>query len=352
MGRCGCGGAESTTEQVSQTLGEQSISFTAPVYIQATASVVGKKEGEGPLGGLFDQVEEDDMLGQKSWEDAESMFQSKAADLILGKSGLQKDDIRMIFSGDLLAQSIASTFGIGSWSRPIFGLYGACSTMGESLALGSMAVAGGYGDWILAMTSSHFATAEKEFRFPLGYGNQRPLSASWTVTGSGACLLGKKKTKVKITGLTVGKIVDYGMKDSQNMGACMAPAAADTILQNFRDFSRRPEDYDKIFTGDLGSVGQQILLDLLEEEGYQLSGVHEDCGILIFDAKTQDTHAGGSGCGCSATVLASLIVPKIEAGDWKRVLFVPTGAMLSKVSFNEGGTVPGIAQAVVLERED
>lgn len=276
-------------------------------------------------------------------------MQKKAAEMAVEKAGLQIDDIRMMFAGDLLAQSIASCFGIGGLDRPMYGLFGACSTMGESLALASMAVAGRYGEHVLAVTSSHFATAEKEFRFPMGYGTQRPLSASWTVTGSGACVVGTAGGRVKVTGITTGKVTDYGLKDSQNMGACMAPAACGTITQNLKDFGRNPEDYDRIITGDLGYVGQQILLDMMEQEGYQIQKMHEDCGILIYDRETQDTHAGGSGCGCSASVLASYIIPKVACGDWKRVLFVPTGALMSKVSFYEGSSVPGIAQGVVLE---
>lgn len=336
-------------DPMTQILGKQSISFARPVYIQGCASVVGKKEGEGPLGQHFDVVEEDDKLGQKTWEEAESVLQRKAAELAVEKAGLKIEEIRMMFAGDLLAQSIASSFGIGGLDRPMYGLFGACSTMGESLALASMAVAAGYGEHILAVTSSHFATAEKEFRFPLGYGSQRPLSASWTVTGSGACVVGTARGRVRVEGITTGKITDYGLKDSQNMGACMAPAACSTIAQNLRDFGRRPEDYDKIITGDLGYVGQQILLDMMEQEGYQIEKVHEDCGILIYDRETQDTHSGGSGCGCSASVLASYILPKVACGDWKRVLFVPTGALMSKVSFYKGSSVPGIAQGVILE---
>lgn len=337
---------------ITQILGKQSISFAYPVYVRGCAAIVGKKEGEGPLGRHFDEVEEDDKFGQKTWEEAESVMQRKTASMAVGKAGLQMDDIRMIFAGDLLAQSIASSFGIGGLDCPLYGLFGACSTMGESLALASMAVAGGYGEYVLAVTSSHFATAEKEFRFPLGYGNQRPLSASWTVTASGACVVGNKKGKVKITGVTTGKVTDYGLKDSQNMGACMAPAACNTIVQHLKDFGRKPEDYDKIITGDLGYVGQQILLDLLEKEGYPSAKVHGDCGILIYDRETQDTHSGGSGCGCSAAVLASYIIPKVACGDWKRALFVPTGALMSKVSFYEGNSVPGIAQAVILENAE
>ena len=335
-----------------QFLGKQSISFKEPVYIQGFASVVGKKEGEGPLGECFDQVEEDEKFGKKTWEEAESMLQQRTARLAVEKTGIQTEEIRMIFAGDLLAQSIASSFGIGELDRPLYGLFGACSTMGEALSLSSMMVAGGYGDRVLAVTSSHFATAEKEFRFPLGYGSQRPLSASWTLTGSGACVVGKDRGLVKITGLTTGKVTDYGLKDSQNMGACMAPAACSTIAQHLMDFGREPEDYDKIITGDLGYVGQQILLDMMEQQGYRMGNVHEDCGILIYDRETQDTHSGGSGCGCSASVLAGYILPKIIRGEWKKVLFVPTGALMSKVSFYEGSSVPGIAQAVILEGLD
>ena len=246
-------------------------------------------------------------------------------------------------------QSIASSFGIMDLEIPVYGLYGACSTMGEALSLGAMAVSGGFGEYVLSITSSHFGSAEKEFRFPLEYGNQRPLSATWTVTGSGACVLGKKGGKARITGLTTGKIMDYGLKDSLNMGACMAPAACDTIYQNLMDFNRSPEDYDRIITGDLGEVGQRILFDLMAEKGFDIKKQHMDCGIEIFDNATQDTHAGGSGCGCSAATFASYILPKLEKGEWKRILFVPTGALLSKVSFNEGQSVPGIAQAVVVE---
>lgn len=202
---------------------------------------------------------------------------------------------------------------------------------------------------MLAVTSSHFGSAEKEFRFPLGYANQRPLSAHWTVTGSGAFLVGTEKSHIRISGVTVGKIVDYGLKDSQNMGACMAPAAADTIAQNLQDFGRKVEDYDRIITGDLGYVGQDILFDLMQGKGYDIKTKHMDCGMTIYDQQAQDTHAGGSGCGCAAVTLAAYILPKVKKGEWKRILFVPTGALMSTVSFNEGASVPGIAHAIVLE---
>ncbi len=333
-------------------IGKQSIEINRPVYIRNSASVVGTKEGEGPLAELFDMVGQDDMFGCESWEEAESSLQKDAVYLALGKAGVKKEDIRYIFAGDLLGQSIASSFGIASYDIPLIGMYGACSTCGLSLSMGTMAITGGFAEHVVCVTSSHFASAEKEFRFPLAYGNQRPLSASWTVTGSGAFVLsGEEGTnaRARISGITTGKIVDYGIKDSLNMGACMAPSACDTIYQNLKDFNRRPEDYDKIITGDLGSVGQHALIDLLREKDIDISGQHMDCGIEIYDAKEQDTHAGGSGCGCCAVTLSAYILKKIEEGVWKRVLFVPTGALLSKTSFNEGMTVPGIAHGVVLE---
>ena len=333
-----------------QMIGKQSILFHNAVHILSGASMVGKKEGDGPLGKYFDKIgEEDGLFGCQSWEEAESILQKEAVSMAIKKVGLSKEEIRMIYAGDLLAQTIASSFGIIGFEIPVYGLYGACATMGEALSLASMAVAGGYGDYVVAVTSSHFGSAEKEFRFPLGYGNQRPFSATWTVTGSGACVLGRKGGKARITGITTGKIIDYGLKDSLNMGACMAPAASDPIYQNLEDFGRKPEDYDRIITGDLGEVGKEILIDLLKEKGYDVTAKLMDCGIEIYDKETQDTHAGGSGCGCSATTFASYILPKIEKGEWKRVLFVPTGALLSKVSYNEGKSVPGIAQAVVIE---
>lgn len=333
----------------SQMKGLQSLSFQKPPYILASGNVVGKKEGEGPLGKEFDVICEDDKFGADNWEDAESTLQKDAVALALGKAGLEAKDIRYIFAGDLLGQNIATSFGLMDYEIPLFGLYGACSTAGESMALGAMCVAAGYAKNVLTLTSSHFASAEKQFRFPLEYANQRPLSATWTVTGSGAYVLSTQRTHVKISGITTGKIVDYGIHDSLNMGAAMAPAAADTIAAHFTDFGSRPEEYDRIITGDLGTVGQEILFDLLKKKGYDIENNHSDCGIEIFDAKEQDTDAGGSGCGCSASVLSAYYLPKIISGEWKKVLFVPTGALLSTVSYNEGKNVPGIAHGVMLE---
>ncbi len=335
---------------MSQMRGMQSAELEREVYIAAGASVAGKKEGEGPLGEKFDIVCQDPMFGQDSWEMAESTMQAMAAKKALEKGGLNPSAVRCVFAGDLLGQLIATSFGMEKLDIPLLGLYGACSTCGEALALAAVMVSGGFADYAMALTSSHFASAEKQFRFPLEYGNQRPLSATWTVTGSAAFILSDKPGKVKITGITVGRVVDYGVRDSLNMGAAMAPAACGLIVQNLKDFNRQPQDYDQIITGDLGYVGQKILWDLAKEQGYDISRNHMDCGIEIFDRETQDTHAGGSGCGCSAVTLAAHILPKLERGEWKRVLFLPTGALLSPTSFNEGQSIPGIAHGVVLER--
>lgn len=339
-------------------LGVQSIQYSKPVHIISSASVVGTKEGEGPLKELFDIVAEDDLLGCDNWEESEGGFVKEAVSRALFKSKDTPKEIRYVFGGDLLAQSVASTYSLLSFDIPLFGIFGACSTCGEGLGLASMTVAGGFAHKVMAVTSSHFASAEKEFRFPLDYGNQRPLCSTWTVTGSGAFILAATTDDNSvykhcgITGITTGKIVDFGLKDNMNMGCCMAPAAADTIYRHLKDNKSLPEEYDRIITGDLGSVGQKALIDLLREKGYDIADRHMDCGIEIFDSKSQDTQAGGSGCACSAVTLSAMILPKIESGEWKRVLFVPTGALLSKVSFNEGQTVPGIAHGVVIEHVD
>lgn len=372
---------------MSKQVGMSSTQLAKPVYIREWASAVGKKEGEGPLGQLFDFVSGDDLLGNKTWEEAESAFQKKAVSLLFEKDNEAYNRARFILAGDLLGQEIASSFGLKDFRLPMFGLYGACSTCGESLSLGSMLVDGGFAEHVVCVTSSHFASAEKEFRYPLDYGSQRPPCSTWTVTGSGAYLLSREKCgnraqtsndrekgnlsdydvnrsasilprkcvierkyEVAITAVTTGKIIDYGIKDSMNMGACMAPAACDTIYRHLKDFERGPEYYDKIITGDLGTVGQTVLLDLLKQKGFDISECHMDCGIEIFNSEEQGTNAGGSGCGCAASVLAAYFLPRLASGEWKRILFLPTGALLSKVSFNEGKSIPGIAHAVVIER--
>ncbi|MDD3747251.1 MAG: stage V sporulation protein AD [Anaerostipes sp.] len=331
--------------------GKQSIEFKEPPFLQSWASIVGDKEGEGPLGKEFDQVIEDPYFGEKTWELAEARFMHQTALLAIQKAGITKREIRYVFAGDLLEQNMSTTFGVKDLKIPLFGLFGACSTAGESIALASMTVAGGYADYALALASSHIGSAEKTFRFPLEYGSQRPLSATWTVTGAGGFVVSKKKSRIKIRGITTGKIVDYGCTDSMNMGACMAPAAADVIYQSMQDFGMSPKDYDAVITGDLGEIGSKILKDLLMKNGYDLEEKHKDCGLAIYEDESQDTHAGGSGCACSAVVLAGLITKRIASGRWKRVLFVPTGALISKVSFNEGESVPGIAHGILFESE-
>lgn len=334
--------------------GKASLEFEHPPVIVSSASVVGKKEGEGPLGQLFDEVEQDDMFGAENWEQAESVMQKRAADCAIEKGGIRKNDLRYLFAGDLLGQLIATSFGTVDLEIPLFGLYGACSTMGEAISLGAMTVNAGYADQVISMASSHFATAEKEFRFPLGYGNQRPQSATWTVTGCGSVIIAgnRRDGLARIMGITTGRMVDMGAKDSMNMGAAMAPAAFHTIEQNLEDFQVNETWYDKIITGDLGEVGRTILLEFMKEKGRDLRELHMDCGIEIYDKDKQDTHSGGSGCGCAAVTLCSYILPKLQDGTWKRVLYVPTGALLSNISFNEGQTIPGIAHGVVLEHID
>jgi len=334
-------------------MGSQSIKLPMPVYIRESASVAGKKEKEGPLGNLFDFASEDDHFGAKTWEEAESEIQRRAVDLTLRKAGMSPEDIRYLFAGDLLGQSMATSFGLKGFEIPLFGLYGACSTCGESLSLGAMAIGGGFAGNVMCVTSSHFASAEKEFRFPLEYGGQRPPSSTWTTTGSGAFLLSAypgEHPRAVITGITTGKILDYGIHDSFNMGCAMAPAAMCVIEANLKDFERKPTDYDQIVTGDLGEVGKVALIDLLKKKGIDISSVHMDCGIEIYNGKEQGTGAGGSGCGCSASVLSAFLLKKLEEGEWKRILFIPTGALLSKTSYNEGNNVLGIAHGLVIER--
>ena len=334
-------------------VGQASLKFEHPAFVASWASVAGKKEGQGPLADEIDVKEQDETFGMENWEQAESAMQKQAADLALEKGNIHRREVRYLFAGDLLGQLIATSFGTVDLEIPLFGLYGACSTMGEALGLGAMCVNAGYADRVLTLASSHYATAEKQFRFPLGYGNQRAQSATWTVTGCGAVVLergSEMKREVAVTGITTGKLVDMGTKDSMNMGAAMAPAAWNTIRQNFEDFGVDASYYDRIITGDLGAVGQKALLDFMKSSGYDITGKHMDCGLEIYDRGEQDVHSGGSGCGCSAVTLCAHILPKLMRGEWSRVLFVPTGALLSTVSYNEGQSIPGIAHAVILER--
>lgn len=349
---------------MNQMVGKQSVRFEEPIKLISYACVGGKKEGEGPLGKQMDLIVDDPLFGEENWEASESKFVKTACEVAILKGKKKKEDVRVAFCGDLLGQLIASSFGIKELNIPYYGVYGACSSAGVSLSMAAMAVSGGFADVALAACSSHFASAEKEFRFPLGYGNQRPYSATWTVTGAGAFLLGSTpaqksayspekhlKSNIVIRGITTGKIKDYGIQDPFNMGACMAPAAADTIFQSLEDFQMKPKDFDKIITGDLGKVGKQLLVSLLQDNHVDIAENHMDCGIEIYDENQQDTHAGGSGCACSALVLASMVLPKVASGEWKRILFVPTGALLSPVSSNEGKSIPSIAHGVWIEQE-
>ena len=338
-------------EKTNKKIGKQSIELTNTVYIKQSASIVGKKESEGPLGNLFDVNGENDLFGCNTWEEAESTLQKEAVTLALGKASMTESDISYILAGDLLGQCTASTFGSVGREIPFIGMYGACSTCGLGLGLAAVLVSAGYAQNVISVTSSHFAGAEKEFRYPLEYGNQRPPCSTWTVTGAAAFVVTDEvngRNRAEITGITNGKIVDSGMKDSMNMGCCMAPAAADLIYHHLMDFGRAPSDYDRIITGDLGLVGQQALLDLLKEKGIDIEKQHMDCGIEIY-SRSQGTESGGSGCGCSAVTLSAYVLKMLEEKEWKRILFVPTGALLSKTSFNEGRTIPGIAHGIVLE---
>ncbi len=328
------------------------IKLSNPVYVENSAGVVGPKEGTSHFAEGFDKVCKDPFLGKDSWEEAESELQKEALDILLRKACITEEQIDCIFSGDLLSQSTASSYGLLSFGIPNYGIYGACSNCGATLALGAVLLSAGYAEKVVAMTSSHFGSAEKEFRFPLGYGAQRPLSSTWTVTGCGAFLLSRENTagsKVCISHIVMGEIVDAGLKDPQNMGGCMAPAAALTIGSALKELPYSVDDYDQIITGDLGEIGSEALYDLLSLHGYDITENHSDCGLLIFDREKEDVHAGGSGCGCSATMLSAYVLEKLKAGEWKRVLFVPTGALLSKLRSEEGMTIPAIAHGVVLE---
>lgn len=331
-------------------LGKQTVRFDKPPSIISTGSIVGPKEGQGPLAQYFDTILSDDLHGEKSYEKAECRISIDAAYKAIEKSGVQKDVIDYMLSGDLLNQIITSSFAARELALPFFGLYGACSTMTESLSLGSMLVDGGYGDYILCMTSSHFSSAERQYRYPLELGTQRPPTAQWTVTGAGAAILAAEGSGPYVTHATTGKVVDMGIKDANNMGAAMAPAAADTIAQHFRDTGFEPKDYDLIATGDLASLGKELADELLKRQGYNISNIFTDCGLEIYDIEKQDTHAGGSGCGCSAVVFCGYFYNMLKSNKIKRMLLVSTGALLSTTSSQQGESIPCIAHAVTIER--
>lgn len=333
-----------------KNLGRQTVKFNIPPSIIGCASIVGPKEGEGPLGKYFDNILEDEEWGEKTWEKSESKLIRESTILALKKSNKSIKDINYIFAGDLLNQCSSTNFGLRDLEIPFYGLYGACSTCAEGLSLASMIIDGGFADYTVAATSSHFCSAERQFRLPLEQGGQRPMTAQWTVTGGGAFVLAKEGSGPYITYVTTGKIIDLGIKDANNMGAAMAPAAADTIYSHFEDTGMIPADYDLILTGDLASVGKSIVLDLLEKAGCSVKDQYNDCGLMIYTHKKQDTHAGGSGCGCSAAVLAGYIYSEMMKGNINKVLFVGTGALMSPTSTLQGETIPCIAHAVTIQR--
>ena len=320
-------------------LGAQTVALENPPSIMGCGNVAGKKEGEGPLKDTFDYIDKDDTFGQPSWEKSESEMQKRALTNALEKAGKSVSDLDFLFAGDLLNQCISSSYAARGQDVSFFGLYGACSTMGEGLSLAAMMLDGGFGRWTAAVASSHFCTAERQYRNPLEYGSQRTPTAQWTVTGAGAVVLAKEGPGPYITHCTIGKIVDKGIKDANNMGAAMTPAAVETLKAHFQDTARDPGYYDLIVTGDLGILGR---------EGYDLSANHTDCGILMFDAKAQDVHCGGSGCGCSASVLTGHLLGGMKQGKWDNILFCPTGALHSPTSAMQGESIPGICHAVAI----
>lgn len=331
-------------------MGKQSFTFENPPVITYWASVAGKKEKEGPLGNYFDHTHQDTYFGQKTWEQGEKRMQQLALQTLAKKAGMRQSEFGAVFSGDLLNQCIGSSFTLRNAGIPHLGLYGACSTMAESLLMASMAVGGGFRDQAVAMTSSHFASSERQYRFPLGYGGQRPPTAQWTVTGAGAALVCKDGSGPKIKSCTIGTVTDLGITDANNMGAAMAPAALATIKAHFSDMHTTADDYDLIVTGDLGQLGKELLLNMAMGENLQLGGKLADCGTMVFDVLKQDVHAGGSGCGCSAITLCGYLLDQLKTGKQNRILFCGTGALLSPTSTQQGLPIPGVCHAVCIEK--
>ena len=330
-------------------MGKQTVKLVNPPKIIATYSIVGPKEGEGPLGNYFDEILNDDLFGTESFEKAESEMLYTAITAAINRANLTEDDIDYLFAGDLLNQLGSSSFAARKLNIPFFGLYGACSTMSESLSVASMMLDGGFADYVVAATSSHFSSAERQFRFPLEYGAQRSPLAQWTVTGAGAMVLSKEGNFPEVTHITTGVVKDYGIKDPNNMGAAMAPAAVDTISIHFKDTGRDPSYYDAIVTGDLGKVGKEIISKLLLEYGYDIRENYFDCGDMIYDDTVQKTDSGGSGCGCSAVVSSGYFYKKMIRKEIKNMLLVSTGALMSTTSSLQGESIPGIAHAVAIE---
>ncbi len=332
-----------------QKLGKQTIKFDNPPTILETASIVGPKEAEGPLSKYFDMLLEDEFWGEKTWEKAESKIIKEAVNMVITKSGLPADSIDYCFAGDLLNQCISSSFGLRELNIPYFGIFGACSTFVEGMILSSILTEGKAGNNVLFAASSHFCSAEKQFRFPLELGNQRPPSSQWTVTGAGSAIISSTGAGPYVTYATPGKIVDKGIKDANNMGAAMAPAAVDTILTHFKDTGRNPSYYDAIITGDLGHIGKEIVIEMLQTYGYNVKSNYNDCGVLIFDKEKQDTHSGGSGCACCGTVFSGYLFNEMKSGKYKKILLIATGALTNATTSQQGESIPGIAHAAAIE---
>ena len=331
-----------------EKIGKQTIKFNNPPTILECATIVGPKEADGPLAKYFDKCLDNEMWGEKTWEKAESKIVKETANLVISKSGIPASDIEYCFAGDLLNQCISSSFGLRELNIPFFGIFGACSTFVEGLSLASIFVENGI-KYTISTASSHFCSAEKQFRFPLELGNQRPQTSQWTVTGAGAAILANSGQGPYITTITSGKIVDMGIKDANNMGAVMAPAAFDTLMTHFKDTGRSPNYYDAILTGDLGYVGKDILIELSEKAGYNIKSVYNDCGVLIFDKEKQDTHAGGSGCGCCASVFSGYLFKQLKEKKLKKILLMATGSLMNSMSSQQGESIPGIAHAISIE---
>ena len=328
-------------------LSRQTCRLTDPPGVVSWASVAGRLERQGPLGGSIDITDDDSFFGKKTWEQGEAEMQALALRRALQKGGLTPQDVDCVFAGDLLNQNIGATFSLRDFDIPFYGVYGACSTMGESLSLAAMAVAGGFARIAAAQTSSHFCTAERQYRAPVPYGSQRAPTAQWTATAAGCCVVGAQSAGPYITHTTRGRIVDLGVTDAANMGAAMAPAAHDTLTALFRDTATTPRDYDLIVTGDLGRLGHEVVTDLFARDGVDMTKNYKDCGLLLYDLERQDMHMGGSGCGCSAAVLNGYILRGMREGKWNRIVFAPTGALLSPTTTFQGESIPGICHAVV-----
>ena len=332
-------------------IGRRTVALSHPPSVRSFANIGGRMEKEGLLADWFDELGEDSFFGEKTWEKAESAMQKRVLNRALNRANLRPEDLDYVLAGDLLNQCIGSSFSLREFEIPFYGLYGACSTMGESLSLAAMLIDGGYADKAAALTSSHYCTAERQYRMPVPYGSQRTPTAQWTATAAGCTILSSEGRGPYITHITCGKIVDKGITDASNMGAAMAPAAYDTLSAYFQDTKTGPKDYDLVVTGDLGTLGHSIVRGFFSMDGVEMGPNFVDCGMMLYDVEKQDMHAGGSGCGCSAAVLNGYLLSGLRQGRWKKILFAPTGALLSPTSSFQGESIPGICHAICISTE-